>query len=78
MSSFSSKHLRKWSLISAWRIIIFDGSLPIAKQVQIAGYGKYTTITSFLLLWFIYYGHSKGTCVTAKPSLDSLVCSIIL
>ena len=35
MSSFSSNHLRKWSLISAWRIIIFDGSLPIARQVQL-------------------------------------------
>lgn len=40
-------------------------------------YGKYATITSSLLLWFNYYSHSKGTCVTAKHSLDSLMCFII-
>ena len=42
-----------------------------------AGTNCYGTITSSLLLWFIYYSHSKGTCVMAKHTLDSLMCSII-
>ena len=29
-------------------------------------YDKYATITSSLLLWFIYYSHSKKICVAAK------------
>ena len=52
----------------------YGSFLVLAKcKASTNGYGKYATITSSLLLWFIYYSTQR----TAKYSLKTLMWSII-